>query len=130
MDIIEARALAHRAFQSGYIIVFDIKDGSKVAADNQFVRTDQAFSFCREVLFDRYADLPDDDDPQGRSLRQIEPEDELIQGFQEVSSEYMFFVLNPRFDQASLDEVMNACKARSFFPPWYIIQCGKIVYST
>ncbi|GGC83983.1 hypothetical protein [Vreelandella lutescens] len=129
MDIIEARTLAQRAFQNGYIVVFDRKEGSMVASDDQCVRTDQAFSFCREVLFDHYADIPDDD-PQGRSLRQIESEEELIQGFQEVSSEFMFFALGARFDNASLEEVLADCKERLFFPPWYIIYRGQLIFGT
>lgn len=130
MDIIEARTLAHRAFQNGYIVVFDRKEGSMVAIDDQFVRTDQAFSFCREVLFDHYADISDDDDPQGKSLRQIESEEELNEGFQEVSSEFMFFVLGARFDHSNLEEVLAACKERSFFPPCYIIYRGQLIFGT
>ena len=129
MDIIEARTQAHRAFHRGYIVVFDRKEGLKVATDGQFIRTDQAFSFCREALFDHYADIPDDDDPQGRSLRQVESEEELIEGFQEVSNEYMFFVLSDHFDNVALEEVLSACKERSFFPPWYVIYQRDIVFS-
>ncbi|WP_301585046.1 hypothetical protein [Halomonas alkaliantarctica] len=129
MDSIQARTLAHRAFSKGYIVVFDIKDGLKVEADDQFVRTNEAFSFCREALFGHYANEPDDEDPEGRSLREIESADELELGFQEVSSQYMFFVLSGRFDSVGLDEVLAACRERCFFAPWQVIRKGKIVFS-
>lgn len=130
MDSIQARTLAHRAFSKGYIVVFDIKDGLKVEADDQFVRTNEAFNFCREALFEHYANEPDDEDHEGISLLEIESADELELGFQEVSSQYMFFALDERFDMAELDEVLAACRERCFFAPLYVLNRGKIVKST
>lgn len=129
MNITEARTLAHRAFSKGYIVVFDIKDGLKVEADDQFVRNNEAFSFCREALFEHYANEADDEDPEGRSLREIETPDELELGFQEISSQYMFFALSECFDSVGLDDVLAACRERAFFVPWYVIRKGKIIKS-
>ncbi|WP_447556415.1 hypothetical protein [Vreelandella sp. EE22] len=128
MNIIEIRKLSHRAFHKGYIVVFDVKVGWKVEADRDFVRSDQALSFCTEALFEHYAALPDEDDPKQRPIRDIETEDEVLLGFQETSSDFMFFALGERFDQASLEEVLEACKERCFFMPQYIIQHGKVVF--
>lgn len=130
MAITETRALANRAFSKGYIVVFDVKDGMEAKTDDHFVETGDAFILCREALFDHYANEPDDEHPEGRSLRETETAEGLEQGFQEVSSQYMFFALGERFDEADIDEVLAACRKRCFFAPWYVFNRGKIVKST
>ncbi|CAM3307706.1 hypothetical protein [Halomonas lysinitropha] len=129
MDPVESGKLALRAYKEGYIVVFDQKDGMEVKTDDDFAEAPEAYEYCREELFNHYADEPLDDDPEGRSLRQIEEPADLLEGFQEFSIEYMFFRLSEKFDSASLEEVLAACKARCFFPPWYVFKQGKRIYS-
>ena len=98
------------------------------ATDSSFMENAAAFELCKSTLFNHYADQPDDEDLEGRSLRQSETPEELEQGFQEISSQYMLFSLGEQFNSATLEQVLTSCRERCFFPPWYVLKQGEIVH--
>ncbi|MYL24371.1 hypothetical protein GLV89_11355 [Halomonas alkaliantarctica] len=116
-----------KAFQYGYIIVYDIKEGMDLQQDEVIQGCSDAYEMCSPMLFQAYIHQEDEEDPQGRRLVDIEPKEELEEGFQELASNFMFFRVSQEYQDSDLDEILSVCRERSFWQPWYVFRKGELV---
>ncbi|WP_245392556.1 hypothetical protein [Salinicola halimionae] len=120
--------LALVALKSGYVLVFDIKDGMEAEQDDEFFYSDAAFVACRDILFEAYCDTENDEDPEGRTYRQLESPEDLSENFREDANNYWcFLVPNINPETTDMPALLEFCRQYCFFPPETIIENGKVI---
>lgn len=127
-DVVQSNSLiipAEKAIADGVVMAFDVKDGMDIdTSDGILVEDDLLLFLTQNQLYEIYSNFIEEDDEQGRKLKDIYPEKELKGYFVDECS-FMFFRLEPGTVH-TLDEVLALARKNSFWPPFYIWIKGEI----
>lgn len=128
-EVVQANAHfipAETAFAEGYVLAFDTKDGMDIdTSDGVLIEDHLLEMLTQHQLFEIYSNFIDEEDLQGRPLKEIYPDDELRENFVDEST-FMFFRLNDAKDK-SLKDVLALTRQYSFWPPFYIWLKGELI---
>lgn len=127
-EVVQANAhfiQAETALAEGCVLAFDTKDGMDIdTSDGVLIEDHLLEMLTQHQLFEIYGNFIDEEDAQGRPLKEIYPDDELRENFVDEST-FMFFRLNDAKDK-SLKDVLALTRQYSFWPPYYIWLKGEL----
>ena len=128
-EVVQANAHfipAETALAEGCVLAFDTKDGMDIDTSDGVLIEDHLLEILTQhQLFEIYSNFIDEEDAQGRPLKEIYPDDELRENFVDEST-FMFFRLVDAKDK-SLKDVLTLTRQYSFWPPFYIWLRGELI---
>ena len=108
-------------------MAFDVKDGMDVDTSDGVLIEDHFLEMLTEKqLFEIYANSPDEDDEQNRSLKETLSDSELHEYFRDYCS-FMYFRLAEPHANKPLKEVLALIRQYSFWMPQYIWLQGHLI---
>lgn len=127
-DVVQSNALiipAEKAIADGVVMAFDVKDGMDIdTSDGILIQDDLLLFLTQNQLYEIYSNFIEEDDEQGRKLKDIYPEKEL-KGYFVSECDFMFFRIEPG-SVNTIDEALALARKYSFWPPFYIWIKGEI----
>ena len=116
-----------KAFKSGCIIAFDIKDGMDlINIDNKRIKEETYIltEIIRNDLYEIFLNIPDEDDEEERPIKETTDEYDLKEWFQDDLDNIVLCRLK-HDKKLNINEVISIAKEYSFFPPVFIWLNGK-----
>ncbi len=121
--------IIENAYKNGCLVVFDIKEASESilwGIDDDFIKHEELiFDVVEKELYQRFSDSTDEDDDQGRVMKDIYTEVELQEQFQELYHYNYSFFLIKNSENMSLEKLLVRLKEYSFWPPQFLWFKGK-----
>lgn len=116
---------AEAALTDGCVLAFDVKDGMDIdTSDGTLIEDHLLEILTQDQLFEIYKNFIEEDDEQGRALKDIYSDKELREFF--VSEcDFMYFRLtNTKYK--TINDVLALTRQYSFWPPYYIWLKGEL----
>lgn len=109
----EITAQTEKAYLSGLIVAFDMKDAGSFDPANTFVEDQQALEFCEKDLLASYRKACEDEG-------QPATEDEVEEYRHFELGNHVFFRYVGKDRPQSVREALDIVNAQSFWPPFYV----------
>lgn len=119
---------AEATFKHACVLVFDMKEGQDVMADDMLIPDTLMEITCRPAFYQMFGKLIDEEDPKGRTLKEILSKTELEEDFEAYYSFEFFSLSDKAFARhTTLEQLLALVEKHSFWLPRYVFLKGQLV---
>lgn len=114
------------AYKNGCIVAMDVKAGLEFdTGDGLFVEDWPAWVLCKKEFYAEFINSPDEEDPEGRSVKDVCSSDEIEEWFQEEVENLMLFRLTDSSKAQTAESVIELVRKYAFWAPRFFWLKGK-----